>query len=171
MARKLKEPEQKFYAKYWPQNGVVSAITNELPDSGSFIEIDKIVAERFLSGEESYNKYKVVNNQLQKETLEVTTKKVSVFEEISEIADSQDFIVEWNGCNKHWNFISTVKDPVIFYIVDSSNYSKLIRTIQIDNIDKQSTFNFESNQEHDINLLSVITRKYLNSYGLRKIYE
>jgi hypothetical protein len=172
MARKKQEVEQKFYAKYWPQNGMVAGITNELPDSGSFIEIEKVIAEKFFSGEDSYNKYKVVNNRLEKDVPEVNlTPVVAVFEEISEQASNQDFIVEWNKASKHWSFISTVKDPAIFYIVDADNYSKLIRTIHLEDIDKKSTYSFETVAEEDIRSLAVITRKYLKSYGLRKIYD
>lgn len=172
MARKKQEEVQKFYAKFWPQNGMVSGISNELPDSGSFIEIEKNIAERFLSGEDSYNKYKVVDNKLQKDLPEVNlTPVVAVFEAITDIASDQNFVVEWNKPNKHWKFISTVNDPAVFYIVDANNYSKLIRTIHLENIDKQSIYKFEDNQEEDISSLAVITRKYLKSYGIKKVYE
>lgn len=172
MAKKKKQEPivECYYAKYYPETGSVAGILNYLVE-GSVIEISKEVAMQFLEGKESYTKYKVINGSLVKEKDIVAKSTVAMFERIIENADSQEVVVEWNQLHKQWVVTGpTATEPVLF-IVKESNHDILLRVLQPALGNGPVSIPFTTDLENDIKNLAVLTRKHLDSYGLRIVYE
>lgn len=168
MAKK-KQPvvvEEKYYAKY-REDGDIFGLSFEKVDL--CIELEKEVALKFLSGADSYNKYKVINGKLELKGSEPVNPKFGVFERITEIATDQKLIVECDLLNKQWNLITTEVGKIALYVTDADDYNKLIRTIVVDLADNKSV-KFVSELEETTNL-AVMTKKFLASYGLRFVNE
>lgn len=168
MAKK-KQPvvvEEKYYARY-REDGDVFGLSFEPIDL--CIELERAVAEKFLSGADSYNKYKVDAGKLVLKGQEPTNPKFGIFERITEPANNQTMIVECDLKLKQWNFITAQGGRLTMYVVDPDDYNKLIRTITVD-LAQTKSVKFVSDLEETINL-AVMTKKFMASYGLRFINE
>jgi len=172
MAKKKKQEPivECYYAKYYPETGAVAGILNHLVD-GSLIEISKEVAMQFLEGKESYTKYKVIKNALVKEKDIVVKSTVAMFERIVETADDQAVIVEWDQQNRHWKFTGPDSTAPVLFIVKESNHDVLLRVLCPSLGNDPVIIPFITDYENDINKVAVLTRKNLDSYGLKVVYE
>jgi hypothetical protein len=168
MAKK-KQPvvvEEKYFARY-REDGDIFGLSFEPIDL--CIELEKSVAEKFLAGLDSYNKYRVDAGKLVLKGQEPTNPKFGIFERITDIADNQAMIVECDLKNKQWNFITKEGGRTVMYVADPDDYNKLIRTIIVD-LAQTNSVKFISELEQTTNL-AVLTKKYMASYGLRFINE
>lgn len=172
MAKKKKQEPivECYYAKYYPETGLVAGILNHRIE-GDAIEISKEVAMQFLEGNESYYKYKVINKVLVKEKDIVAKNTASMFERIAEPAAEQEVIVEWNQKNRQWIFTGPTNNEPIMFIVKESNHDVLLRVLRPSLSDTPTVIPFTTDYENDIKNVAVLTRKNLDSYGLRVVYE
>ena len=168
MAKKKKPVvvEEKYYARYF-ENGDIFGLAFE--PTGLCIELEKVVAEKFLAGLDSYNKYKVDDGKLVLKGSEPTNPKFGIFERITDVATDQKMIVECDLKNKQWNLLTNEGGRVTLYVADADDYNKLIRIINVDLAETKS-IKFVSELEETTNL-AVMTKKFLSSYGLRFINE
>jgi hypothetical protein len=172
MAKKKKQEPivECYYAKYYVETGVVAGILNHKPE-GDVIEISKDVAMQFLQGTELYTKYKVVKGALVKEKDVVAKSTVAMFESISEAAGNQEVIIEWNQKNRQWIFTGPANNEPIMFVVKESNHDVLLRVLRPSLGDVPTVIPFATDDENDIKNVAVLTRKSLDSYGLRIVYE
>ena len=172
MAKKKKQEPiiECYYAKYYPDTGFVAGILNHA-DTGDLIEITKEVAMQFLTGKESYTKYRVINKALVREKDIVAKNSAAMFERIVEDADKQEVIVEWNQKNQQWIFTGPANNEPIMFVVKESNHDMLLRVIRPALGTEAVAVPFTTEYETDIKNVAVLTRKNLDSYGLRVVYE
>ena len=172
MAKKKKQEPvvECYYAKYYPETGVVAGILNHKVE-GNIIEISKDVAMQFLEGKELYTKYKVVKNVLVKEKDIVAKSTVAMFERIVEPASKQEVMVEWNQKNKQWIVTGPESTAPVLFIVKESNHDALLRVICPSLGNEPVIVPFTTDYENDISKVAVLTRKNLDSYGLKVVYE
>ena len=158
--------EEKYFARY-REDGEIFGLSFDKIDL--CIELEKEVALKFLSGADSYNKYRVNDGKLVLKGSEPVNPKFGVFERITDLAIDQKLIVECDLVNKQWNFITNEAGKISLYVADAEDYNKLIRTIVID-LGQTKSVEFVSSLEETANL-AVMTKKFLPSYGLRFINE
>ena len=93
-----------------------------------------------------------------------------------------EFIIEWNKLDRKWMFYVTDEgrkildggmydSTLVFFVMLETDFDFLIRTfyIKLHDILKLGRlgFDFESKMEDDIHKLSISTRRFFNSYGLK----
>jgi hypothetical protein len=157
MAKKKKQEPiiECYYAKYYPDTGFVAGILNHA-DTGDLIEITKEVA---------------INKALVREKDIVAKNSAAMFERIVEDADKQEVIVEWNQKNQQWIFTGPASTEPLIFIVKESNHDVLLRVIRPALGNEAVAVPFTTEYETDIKNVAVLTRKNLDSYGLRVVYE
>jgi len=93
-----------------------------------------------------------------------------------------NFVIEWNKLDRQWMFYVTDEgrklldggmydSTLIFFVMLETDFDFLIRTfyIKLHDILKLGRlgFDFESKMEDNIHALSISTRRFFNSYGLK----
>lgn len=102
---------------------------------------------------------------------------------VSNDTDSDtDFVIEWNKLNRQWTFYVTDEgrkildggmydSTLMFFVMLETDFDFLVRTfyIKLHEILKAGkiVYDFESKMEDDIHALSISTRRFFNSYGLK----
>lgn len=99
-----------------------------------------------------------------------------------EPADNTEFIMEFNKADKQWVFYVTdngrkildgamYDSTLVFFVMLETDFDFLVRTfyIKLHDILKAGkiVYDFESKMEDSIQHLSISTRRFFNSYGLR----
>jgi hypothetical protein len=107
----------------------------------------------------------------------------TLLEWVSDIPNSDtNFVIEWNKSDRQWMFYVTDEgrkildggmydSTLVFFVMLETDFDFLIRTfyIKLHDILKLGRlgFDFESKMEDDIHKLSISTRRFFNSYGLK----
>jgi hypothetical protein len=184
-----------YYAYYDEKNGQLLEATNEKKENNSFgIEISYEEFDRFASGIQKFKDYKVGYSRTHdNKTVLSIIQNINddyafvnnVFQWICDKPDTgTELIVEWHRPHKKWIFYTSEKcktrlstelipQKFIFFIMLKNDFDFLIRTITIkseDLISKTIEVEFNSKIEEDINNISIASRLFFQSYGL-KIYE
>jgi hypothetical protein len=96
--------------------------------------------------------------------------------------DTTEFIIEWDNNKQRWAFYITdlgrttlngtmYDNTLVFFVMLETDFDFLVRTFYIKVHDALKVdrlfFNFESKLETDIHHLSISTRRFFNSYGLK----
>jgi hypothetical protein len=123
--------------------------------------------------------YKLITPQLQNEFNFQNTLLEWVLE--SPVKDTE-FTIEWNKVDRQWVFYISdagreiLEGPMydstlVFFVMLETDFDFLIRTfyIKLHTILKEGklVYDFESKLEDDISKLSISTRRFFNSYGLK----
>jgi len=182
---KLLIPALPVYYAYFNDTGEIDAITNEkrLESALNVAEFDYESAEMFLTGKANIINYRVT----------MSAKNSYVFVKKQDDADvglnslyfvkdsftsQPSCIVEWNKKLSNWVLylhddtvqLQKLSANLMFYIT-LHNRNFLVRSIKVDvkDIVEQGKISipFMYDAEHDITKLTVSTRKFFDSYGLK----
>jgi hypothetical protein len=97
-------------------------------------------------------------------------------------ASDTDFVIEWNKLDRRWTFYVTDEgrkildggmydSTLMFFVMLETDFDFLVRTfyIKLHEILKAGkiVYGFESKMEDNIHALSISTRRFFNSYGLK----
>jgi hypothetical protein len=195
MARKQKILEPyipMYYAYYDEKNGNILSVTNEKnAGHAAGIEISYDEFDKFVSGREKFSDFLIghVRTPDNKTILSIMPTsdqgyafKNNIFEWItSPPLVSTELVVTWDANKRNWSFdISTeCKDRLltgvcpskfIFFVMLSDDFDFLIRTIMIetsDLINGQVNVVFNSKFEDDITRISIASKLFFESYGLK----
>lgn len=151
-------------------------------DDQLFFEIDFALVEEFLFGSKSYTNYKInyflnlVNGIVNEE--ETVISEEQQFLHVVPKTSSFNNEITIVHTSSSWNI--TVRDDVKekvrlfskleFFICKKDDPSFLYSKFTVD-LNNLSPIEFVTEDEKDLNLISVVTNKKFNSYGIRKIYE
>lgn len=151
-------------------------------DDRLFFEIDFALVEEFLFGSKSYTNYKInyflnlVNGIVNEE--ETVISEEQQFLHIVPITSSFNNEITIMHTSSSWNIV--VREDVIgkvrlfpkleFFVCKKDDPSFLYSKFTVD-LNNLSSIEFVTEDEKDLNLISVVTNKKFNSYGIRKIYE
>jgi hypothetical protein len=107
----------------------------------------------------------------------------NLLEWVSDIATSDtNFVIEWNKSDRQWMFYVTNEgrkildggmydSTLVFFVMLETDFDFLVRTfyIKLHEILKAGkiVYGFESKIEDNIHTLSISTRRFFNSYGLK----
>jgi len=190
MARKKITPYvPKYYIHYDKKTGIIRSVSPEklITDKHS-IEISFEEFKLFLDGTRLPQDYAVihdknevtiaqVNNPLQGFTFK--NKSVEIITDAP--TKNTELTTTWNKIDSSWNFslskiakdktTTDVTSHTIFFVTLEDDFNFLIRTIIIkikDLVDNTSvTIPFESNIEKNIDKISLSSKTYFHSYGLK----
>lgn len=168
---------------YYNDTGEILAISPFPPeDDQLFFEIDFALVEEFLFGNKSYTNYKInyflnlVNGIINEE--ETVISEEQQFLHIIPTTSSFNNEITIMHTPSSWNI--TVRDDVKekvklfskleFFVCKKDDPSFLYSKFIVD-LNNLSPVEFVTEDEKDLNLISVVTNKKFNSYGIRKIYE
>lgn len=182
---KLLIPAPPVYYAYFNDTGEIDAITNEkrIDSNFSVAEFDYQSAEMFLTGKANIINYRVT----------MSAKNSYIFVKKQDDADiglnslcfikdsftaTPSCIVEWDKKSSNWVLylnddtiqLQKLSANLMFYIT-LHNKNFLVRSIKVDVKDMveqgKIVIPFMYDVEHDIAKLTVSTRKFFDSYGLK----
>lgn len=185
-------PEQKYWAHYSKQTGVIRSVSNEptVLDEGS-LEIKYEDYIPFITGEKKLHEHMIgyaknVDGTTHKTIIQIAEQlygfRNNIFEWINKTPTKDtELTVTWNKTDKTWNFKLSKKAKIriendvltktIFFIMLKDDFDFLIRSIVIDVkelVENQSiTIPFASNVETKIEKISVSSQIIFQSYGLK----
>jgi hypothetical protein len=188
----LVPPEQKFWAHYNKESGVIRAVSNEPTtlDEGS-VEIRYDEYMMFVTGEKKLHENMIgfakgVDGTTHKTVIQIADQlygfRNNSFEWINKPPTKEtELTVTWSKSKKTWNFKLSkqakkrIKDDVltktIFFIMLKDDFDFLIRSIIVDvkELLKKETITipFDSNIESKIEKISVSCQIVFQSYGLK----
>jgi hypothetical protein len=169
---------------YYNDAGEIQAIRPFPPEDDQllFFEIDFALVEEFLFGNKSYTNYKInyflnlVNGIINEE--ETVISEEQQFLHIVPTTSSFNNEITIIHTPSSWNI--KVRDDVIekvrlfskleFFVCKKDDPSFLHSKFTVD-LNNLSSIEFVTEDEKDLNLISVVTSKKFKSYGIRKIYE
>ena len=190
----LTPPEHTYYAYFNPETEQFFSSSNVYdPSCTHYAIIKKTDHEDICSGKLTFADcildkfvdfdgtitYKLITSQLYNEFNFHNT----LLEWVSEPPeDTTELIIEWDNDKQQWAFYitelgrttlnGTMYDKTLaFFVMMETDFDFLIRTFYIKvheilKVDKLF-FNFESKLEKDIQHLSISTKRFFNSYGLK----
>ena len=168
---------------YYNDAGEILAIRPFPPeDDQLFFEIDFALVEEFLFGNKSYTNYKInyflnlVNGIVNEEETVITEEHQFLYVLLSTSSFNNEITLEHTtDC---WNIVvrEDVKEKVKlfprldFFVCKKNDPSFLYSKFSID-LNNLYPVMFSTKNEKDLNLISVVTSKKFNSYGIKKKYE
>ena len=180
-----------YYVYYDKKTKAIISVTNEKnPDFEDGIEVEFEDIKNFLEGNWHFKDY-IVDYLDSSTKLAVMSKdeqsyifRNSEFEWIIESDGYSEFVVEWDGPNKSWNFsleesfrktYNVITSPrLIFFVTLESDFDFLVRTIIINTEDivanERVIVPFETDLEHDIKRISISSKLVFKNYKL-VVYE
>jgi hypothetical protein len=193
MARKLpKFIPPRFYLHYDKKTGEILSVGNEISEvHKNRIEVTLEEHDRFLYGREKFHDWQVgyIRTNDNKTILALTPKtdqgyafKNNVFEWIEDTpTKSTELTVTWDKPNNQWIFSLSdsaknrlkdkQSDPLVFFVMLANDFDFLIRTIVINSLDlinfNSITKEFNTGLEQDISKISIASKIYFQSYGLK----
>ena len=195
MARKrkiLKPCIPVYYAYYDEKTGNILSVTNEKnANYKAGIEISYNEFEKFVSGKEKFSNFLIghVRTPDNKTVLSIIPMadqgyafKNNIFEWITNSpTKNTELIVTWDVTKKNWSFNISAKckqrlstgvfpSKFLFFVMLSDDFDFLIRTITIETSDLlngQVTVLFSSKFEDDINNITIASKLFFESYGLK----
>jgi hypothetical protein len=168
---------------YYNDVGEILAIKPFPPeDDQLFFEIDFTLVEEFLFGNKSHTNYKInyflnlVNGIVNEEETVITEERQFLY--VLPLTSSFNNEITLEYTTDCWNIVvrEDVKERVKifpkldFFICKKDDPSFLYSKFSID-LNNLSPVMFATKNEKDLNLISVVTSKKFNSYGIRKLYE
>jgi hypothetical protein len=168
---------------YYNDAGEILAIKPFPPgDDKLFFEIDFSLVEEFLFGNKSYTNYKInyflnlVNGIINEEENVISEEQQFLY--TVPLAASFNNEITLEHTTDCWNIVvrEDVKERVKlfprldFFVCKKDDPSFLYSKFSID-LNNLSPVQFTTENEKDLNLISVVTSKKFNSYGIRKLYE
>lgn len=195
MAKKKNKENIKYYVYYDSKTGRIFSVTNEVNTAyDSAIEPTDYEVNKLLTGEWSFLNYvvgykKLADGSVVKAVVPASDNeysfKHSSFEWITENSNNADLQVEWDYNRKKWIFSLSPQfknssneifvTQLLFFITLESDFDFLIRTIHINAqelIDNDAVeVPFISNNEHDINKISISSKLVFRSYNLKITHE
>ena len=192
--KNLDPPVHTYYAYFNPDTGKFHSSSNMLDLSlthYAIIKVDEHIAlcsgkikldDCMLDEQVDFDgtiTYKLITPQLQNEFNFQNTLLEWVLE--SPVKDTE-FTIEWNKADRQWVFYISdtgreiLEGPMydstlVFFVMLETDFDFLIRTfyIKLHDILKAGklVYDFESKSEDDIGKLSISTRRFFNSYGLK----
>ena len=168
---------------YYNDTGEILTIKPFPPeDDQLFFEIDFTLVEEFLFGNKSYTNYKInyflnlVNGIVNEEETVISEERQFLYILPSTTSFNNEITLEHTkNC---WNIAirNDAKEKVRlfskleFFVCKKDDPSFLYSKFTVD-LNNLSSIEFITEYEKDLNLISVVTNKKFNSYGIRKIYE
>jgi hypothetical protein len=168
---------------YYNDAGEILAIKPFPPeDDQLFFEIDFALVEEFLFGNKSYTNYKInyflnlVNGIVNEEETVITEERRFLY--VLPLTSSFNNEITLEHTTDCWNIVvrEDVKERVKlfpkldFFICKKDDPLFLYFKFSID-LNNLSPVMFVTTDEKDLNLISVVTSKKFNSYGIKKTYE
>ena len=98
------------------------------------------------------------------------------------VSDTTEFIIEWDNTQKQWTFYVTdlgresldgakYDSTLVFFFMLETDFDFLIRTVYIKLHDilkaGKLVYSFESKFESQIDIISISTKRFFDSYGLK----
>lgn len=168
---------------YYNDSGEIQTIKPFPPDDDQlFFEIDFFLVKEFLFGNKSYANYKInyflnlVNGIVNEEETVVSEKQQ--FLHIVQTTSSFNNEITLVHTPSSWNI--TIRDDVKekvrlfskleFFICKKDDPSFLYSKFVV-NLNNLSPIEFVTEDEKDLNLISIVTKNQFASYGIRKTYE
>lgn len=168
---------------YYNDAGEILAIRPFPPeDDRLFFEIDFALVEEFLFGNKSYSNYKInyflnlVNGIANEEETVISEERCFLYSVPLTTSFNNEITLEHTiDC---WNIVvredarekSKVFSKLEFFVCKKDDPSFLYSKFTVD-LNNSSSVKFVTEDEKDLSLISVVTNKKFNSYGIRKIYE
>lgn len=197
MAKPKKSPpniELTYYAYYDPDTEKILAVTNEsVPVYTHWavitasqhrdiikgtVNLRDCIIDRYIKADGNIEA-KLITKQLYEEF----TFKNKAFTWVNDTPTSDtEFVVEYNKEDKQWTFAITqsgrdnladksMNNTLVFFITLETDFDFLIRTVYLQIYDLLRTdkirVDFESEIENKIELLSIASKTFFNSYGLK----
>ena len=168
---------------YYNDAGEILAIKPFPPgDDQLFFEIDFSIVEEFLFGNKSYTNYKInyflnlVNGIINEEENVISEEQQFLY--ILPLTSSFNNEITLEHTTDGWSIVvrEDAKEKIKlfsileFFICKKDDPSFLYSKFSID-LNNLSPVMFATKDEKDLNLISVVTNKKFNSYGIRKVYE
>jgi hypothetical protein len=165
---------------YYNDAGEILSIKPFPPeDNQLFFEIDFALVEEFLFGNKSYKNYKInyflnlVNGIVNEEETVITEERQFLY--VLPLTSSFNNEITLEHTEDCWNIVvrEDAKERVKlfpkldFFICKKDDPSFLYSKFSID-LNNLSPVMFVTTDEKDLNLISVVTNKKFNSYGIRK---
>ena len=175
----------KYYVIYDNEFNVVKITTN-VSENDNFFEIDREEAAGFSAGTKSLQSYFVRKTQLN--VLSLEEKKFGDIEymandilEVGQVVNDVDLCINYSLKELSWKFtlaekikhlITTDQYQQIlkFYIASKGQSNYLIRTLEFtieSLINDCVTINFVTEDEKKINSITIFTKRYFNTTGIR----
>jgi hypothetical protein len=185
-------PTLDLYYVYFDEAGNINSITNEKKHESalSFVMFEFSRIEKFFNGTDNFINYKV--SLADKDTPVLIKKVEEAGANINFLktidnprADNSVLVVEWNLIDKAWNFyipkkhkeqllVLGINVTLLFFITIKNNMNFIIRSVSIDTKELLEsdivTIPWTTTKEANISDISIITKKFFDSYGL-EIYE
>jgi len=168
---------------YYKDNGEIQAIRPFPPeDDQLFFEIDFSFVEEFLFGNKSFTNYKInyflnlVNGIVNEEETVISEQRRFLYTIPLTSSNNNEITLEhaadcWNIVIKEDSKERVKLFPKLdFFICKKDDPSFLYSKFSID-LNNLSPVQFTTENEKDLNLISIVTNKKFNSYGIRKVYE
>lgn len=197
MAKLKKSPptvELQYFAYYDPDTEQILAVTNEPVSNYTHwavitssqhrdimkgtVNLRDCLIDRYIKADGNIEA-KLITKQLYEEF----TFKNKSFTWINDApADSTEFVVEYNKQDRQWTFAITqagrdnladksMNNTLVFFVMLETDFDFLIRTVYLQIYDLLRTdkirIDFESEIENRIELLSIASKTFFNSYGLK----
>lgn len=178
----------KYYVYYDANSGVVTGVTPYPEPDTSYIEIPADIACNFINNTVNYSNYNVgiikkngkqVKGLVERQVVTYTP-RVGMFDKISDGADKQDLIIEWNLKKKEWivslntDDIGGLDSQLLFFVTRESDFNQLVATLVV-NVNELTEgpvhVPFVTSGELDINKLEILSKLVLGSYGLRIVHD
>lgn len=168
---------------YYNDHGEILTIKPMPPDDNQlFFEIDFALVEEFLFGNKSYANYKI--NYFLNLANGITNEEESVADQQQQFLYTVPLTASFNNeiTIEHtlncWNTVvrQDAKEKIKlfskleFFICKKDDPSFLYSKFTV-NLNNPVPVGFTTEYEKNLNLISVVTNKQFNSYGIRKSYE
>lgn len=168
---------------YYKDNGEIQAIRPFPPeDDQLFFEIDFSLVEEFLFGNKSYANYKI--NYFLNLVNGIVNEEESVADEQQQFLYTVPLTSSFNNeitlehTSDSWSIVirEDAKEKIKlfprldFFVCKKDDPSFLYSKFVVD-LNNLSPVKFITAHEENLNLISLVTNKKFNSYGIRKTYE
>ena len=183
-----------YYAYFDPMTESLLSVTNEPhPTFTHYAKITKDEHADLIRGKTLFRdclidraikldgniEYKLITKQLYSE---FSFKNKSLEWVKDAVSDTTEFIIEWDKNKKQWTFYVTdsgrellegekYDSTLVFFFMLETDFDFLIRTVYIKLHDilkaGKLVYSFESKFESQIDIISISTKRFFNSYGLK----